>query len=80
MDCEVIPGETDGDICDVSSVNKYYSIPVMYIHPNDDLLRVLFGDDIPCTDDVDNPYFIACTRTPLGFNMDPIYSDVYALA
>lgn len=75
-----ILSDTDGDISDVSGVNEYYSIPVFYIHPNDDLLKVLFGDDIPCTDDVDNPYFIACTRTPLGFNMDPIYSDVYALA
>jgi hypothetical protein len=44
-----------------------YSIPVMYIHPDDDLLHVLFGDDIPDTSDVNNPYFIACTRTPLGF-------------
>lgn len=44
-----------------------YSIPVMYIHPDDDLLHVLFGNDIPDTSNVNEPYFIACTRTPLGF-------------
>lgn len=45
-----------------------YSIPIFYIHPEDDLLTVLFGNNnIPNTSDVNNPYFIACTRTPLGF-------------
>lgn len=46
-----------------------YPIPVFYIHPDDDILKVLFGDDIPDTRDPNKPYFIACTRTPLGFWM-----------
>lgn len=58
--------------------NKY-SIPIFYIHPDDDILHILFGKDIPKNTDKE-PYYVACTRTPLGFNMDPIYSDIYALA
>lgn len=47
--------------------NLLYSIPIFYLHPDDDLLYILFGKDVPNTHDEDNPYFIGVTRTPLGF-------------